>query len=408
MQGIRESNMNILWVSPMPAYDAVPHAGGKTWNFYLKRFAAEKDVRVRALVFSKAEEANKIDWDKNIQYDVLLSKGSFWLNLRRVVTDIVGSTLHGKSFCPYYKRRLLQKALARLANSGYQPDVIITEWTEMVVLIDLYRRYFPNAKTVASEHDVSFVGLERKLQAASKSFGRARRMAAFHRMANEELDALKRYDIIAPQSDMDVQRLIQKGLDERKIHCLAPYIQNMGKIWEGNKKQLLFYGAMYRPENYLSAMWFIENVLPSLNGKDISFCALGNNPPSALVEQASEKVRVPGYADDVSVYFRDSYCFVAPLVLGAGIKVKVLEAMSSGIPLIANGIAMEGINAVAGRDYLHAETAKEFEDAIEMLLKHPERAQEIGACGRKFFEANFDCEVSYQRYRARLMKETGF
>lgn len=392
----------------MPVYDAVPHAGGKTWNFYLKRFAAEEDVRVRVLVFSKAEEANKIDWDKNIQHDVLLSKGSFWLNLRRVATDIVGLMLYGKSFCPYYKRRLLQKALARLANSGYQPDVIIAEWTEMVVLIDLYRRYFPNAKTVASEHDVSFVGLERKLQAASKSFGRARRMAAFHRMANEELDALKRYDIVVPHSTMDVERLIQNGIDKRKIHCLTPYIQNMGQIWEGNQKQILFYGAMHRPENYLSAIWFIENVLLSLDRKDISFCALGNNPPSALVEQASEKVRVPGYADDVSVYFRDSYCFVAPLVLGAGIKVKVLEAMSSGIPLVANSIAMEGINAISGQDYLHAETAKEFEDAIEMLLKHPERAQEIGACGRKFFEANFDCEVSYQRYRARLMKETGF
>ena len=400
--------MNILWISPMPVYDTVPHAGGKTWNFYLKRFAAEEDVRVRVLVFSKAEEANKIDWDKNIQHDVLLSKGSFWLNLRRVATDIVGLMLYGKSFCPYYKRRLLQKALARLANSGYQPDVIIAEWTEMVVLIDLYRRYFPNAKTVASEHDVSFVGLERKLQAASKSFGRARRMAAFHRMANEELDALKRYDIVVPHSTMDVERLIQNGIDKRKIHCLTPYIQNMGQIWEGNQKQILFYGAMHRPENYLSAIWFIENVLLSLDRKDISFCALGNNPPNALTKRRNKRILVPGYVDDVSDYFCDSYCFVAPLVLGAGIKIKVLEAMSSGIPLVANSIAMEGINAISGQDYLHAETAKEFEDAIEMLLKHPERAQEIGACGRKFFEANFDCEVSYQRYRARLMKETGF
>ena len=93
--------------------------------------------------------------------------------------------------------------------------------------------------------------------------------------------------------------------------------------------------------------------------------------------------------------------------LGAGIKVKVLEAMSSGIPLVANGVAMEGINATAGRDYLHAETAEEFKDAIEMLFKYPKRAQEIGDCGRRFFEKNFDCEASYQRYRARLMQEIG-
>lgn len=407
MQGIGKNNMNILWISPMPAYSAVTHAGGKTWNFYLNRFAAEADVHVRVLVFSKAKEVNRIDWDTNIQYDVLISKGSLCLNLRRVVMDVAGRAFRGQSFCSYYKRHSLQKALARLSRNGYQPDVIIAEWTEMVVLIDLYRHYFPNAKFVASEHDVSFVGLKRKLQATSKSFDYARKMATFCRMENEELDALKRYDIIAPQSAMDVERLIQKGIDKRNIYCLTPYIQNMGRIWEGNQKQILFYGAMQRPENYLSAIWFIENVLSSLNREDISFCALGNNPPSSLVKWANKRISVPGYVEDISAYFRDSYCFVAPLVLGAGIKVKVLEAMSSGIPLVANGVAMEGINATAGRDYLHAETAEEFKDAIEMLFKYPKRAQEIGDCGRRFFEKNFDCEASYQRYRARLMQEIG-
>lgn len=120
--------------------------------------------------------------------------------------------------------------------------------------------------------------------------------------------------------------------------------------WNGEERSVLFFGAMARPENYLSAIWYIENVMPRIQDLKLKFVVLGSNPAEVFEKYINDEVIVTGFVEDVTPYFEKSLCLVAPLVLGAGIKVKILEAMSAGIPILTNAIGIEGISATTQKN----------------------------------------------------------
>lgn len=74
---------------------------------------------------------------------------------------------------------------------------------------------------------------------------------------------------------------------------------------------------MSRPENYLSALWFINNVMPLLNDLNIRFIVLGSKPSDELKNIKSDKVIITGFVDNIEPYFESAMCLVAPLVLGS-------------------------------------------------------------------------------------------
>ena len=91
-------------------------------------------------------------------------------------------------------------------------------------------------------------------------------------------------------------------------------------------------------------------------------------------------------------------CFVAPLNLGAGIKVKVIEAMYTGITVLTNKIGIEGINAEAGVDYYHCENAEEYAETIRKIYN--DELPMIN--GKKVIEKDFSLEKSFERYALKI------
>ena len=90
----------------------------------------------------------------------------------------------------------------------------------------------------------------------------------------------------------------------------------------------------------------------------------------------------------------ESLCLAAPLVLGAGIKVKILEALASGLPVLTNEIGIEGIPAVDGRDYFFCETPKEYADRIRGLLEQKHDVAMMAKNAKMLIQEHFDYEKS--------------
>ena len=124
---------------------------------------------------------------------------------------------------------------------------------------------------------------------------------------------------------------------------------------------------MNRLENCLSVKWFLDNVFPYIEDNEIQLIIIGGNPTKEILDMQNERVVVTGYVNDVTQYFRNCMCMVAPLVLGAGIKVKVLEAMSAGVPILTNDIGIEGINAQNGIHYFQCDTPEDYLQTIKLL-----------------------------------------
>ena len=155
---------------------------------------------------------------------------------------------------------------------------------------------------------------------------------------------------------------------------------------------------MSRKENSDSAIWFIDRVMPLLKDIDCRFVVVGANPPKELLEKRSNRIIVTGFVDDPDVYFCDSACMVVPLVIGAGIKIKVLEGLSSGIPIISNNIGIEGIDVTNYLNYLHAETAQEFANAITKIMNDKELSDAISEKAKYMIRKNYNEKASTDKF----------
>ena len=169
-----------------------------------------------------------------------------------------------------------------------------------------------------------------------------------------------------------------------------PYFDDYSEVQrkiEG--RDILFFGAMSREENYLSAIWFVDNVMPKLQELNVRFLIAGSNPPEILKKKESKAVKILGYTSDMAKYFSSCICLVAPLKLGAGIKVKILEAMSAGIPVLTNEIGIEGIEAVNEKEYILCSSPDEYADSIRRLLSDRHLGEELSLNSKRFIKKKY-------------------
>lgn len=385
--------MNILYLSNAMPYNTIRHAGGKTFNYYFTNIVKDQNNRVKVIGICKEEEVKNLEEKgENAELIPILTKGNTFLNLKRVAYDMVGYALHlNKCDGSFYKYHQIKK---ELNNLTFEPDIVVLEWTNMVLLYKTVKQRFPDAKLIASEHDVTYLGLQRKGLNAKK----------LARAKMQELEALQNCDVVMPHNVKDKNLLVQDGIPEDKIHVIVPYYHDMGYI-ERKKlnHDILFWGAMYRPENYEAAIWFIENVMPLLEDLDVRFVVAGNRPPEKLKQYASSQVVITGFVEDETPLFESSMCFVSPLLTGAGIKVKVIEALSAGIPILTNDIGIEGIPAVNGESYFHCEKPEEYSRIIHELYNNKIDTEKLTTNQRKVIAKHFNLEESYAGYEEMLL-----
>ncbi|AFQ45984.1 glycosyltransferase [Desulfosporosinus meridiei] len=399
--------MRFLSISPVIPYERIGHAGGKTYNYYIKRLAAEPGIEVSILGFSRKSDLHLYDLEEyQIPHTILLSSGSMDINVTRVLVDAMGKiSTYGALFSTYKKTEIM-KHLAKLSASNASPDVIELEWTDFALLATVIYRTYPKVKLIASEHDVSFLGAERKYLQAS-GYKQKRLKSHYMKLKKAELSALNCCSVVMPHSYKDKALLVQHGIDSDRIHVLTPYFHDMRYIVRTEiNHDILFWGAMYRPENYEAAIWFVENVMPLLVDKDVRFIVAGNRPPAKLIHSQSEKVIVTGFVEDETPYFAHSMCFVSPLLTGAGIKVKVIEALSAGIPILTNDIGIEGIPAENGVSYFRCIDPVDYATIICKLLSGEIDLKKLLENQHEVIERNFNLEQSVKDY-VDMVKRTG-
>ena len=331
------------------------------------------------------------------------TKGGLKTNLIRVLFDgygmILGKEKMGGS---YYKYHQLMKRLNQLKESGYSPDVVVMEWTDIVLLVSKIQKLFPNAKYVASEHDVSFLGARRRYEIAQGQ-KRKKLQLKYELLKKQELEALHCCNLVVPHNEKDKQLLLDHGIPSEKIFTLTAYYHSMCDISRREiNNDILFWGAMYREENYGAVLWFIEHVMPLLGDTDVRFVVAGNRPPEMLKKKANDRIIITGFVEDVMPYFAHSLCFVAPLKLGAGIKVKILEAMSAGIPILTNDIGIEGVPATHGVEYFHCTTPEDYANTIRAMLAQNPDVAKMEAAQRMLIDKHFDLQASKNAYVNKL------
>jgi glycosyltransferase involved in cell wall biosynthesis len=163
----------------------------------------------------------------------------------------------------------------------------------------------------------------------------------------------------------------------------------------GPCQDLAFVGSMDYLANIDAAEHFARQILPALQTGQPQhrFIIVGARPTKAVQALAElPGVVVTGTVEDVRPYYRDAFAVVVPLRIGGGTRLKILEAMAAGVPVISTRLGAEGLDAVAGVHFLEAESAEDFRVAIRRLADSGEW-QRLAAAGLELVRSRYDWAI---------------
>jgi polysaccharide biosynthesis protein PslH len=166
---------------------------------------------------------------------------------------------------------------------------------------------------------------------------------------------------------------------------------------------LVFTGKMdYRP-NVDAVLWFVDEVLPLIlqQAPDVHFYVVGQQPHARLARlDGHPAVTLTGRVPDVRPYIAGATAYVVPLRIGGGTRLKVLEAMAMGRPIVSTRLGCDGFAFTDGQEVSFADDPATFAASVLALLRDPCAAAELGRRGRQHVEAELGWDAIVPRLEA--------
>lgn len=399
----------LLWVSPYVPYNQVKHAGGKTHNYYIKYFQKSGLFDIHLVTLAQRCEISYIDLKEyGISYQVAVIDGGIVKNVYRICYNMNSVFNSRHKLCQTilsYQYHELRKMVEQYSKDSV-PDIVIMQWTGAAFLLPVIKRLFPQAYTVVIEEDVTFLGYERRYKTEKNPSKKKQYKRRYELVKKRELSLLGACDLVVVNNKKDRDLLETSGVPADKVYTTIPYYEDYSWIERRDiRPSIIYYGVMSREENHKAAMWLIQNVMPQFQDTDIELNIIGNCPQEELLKLETERIHVRGFVDNVSEYFSHALCMAIPLQLGAGIKVKILEGMSAGIPILTNSVGIEGIPAENGQEYYHCETVKEYVTMIRHLYVDVEERESISKKARLFMKNTYNIDECLGNLISRLLEE---
>lgn len=301
-------------------------------------------------------------------------------------------------------------ALAKeLAAHDY--DTVLIEGIEMVPYLTLIRAAKnPVRHIVLDWHNIdSEVVTRHSLNAPTPLHRLYMRRAAgqLKRIEAELLDgcylhlvtsAREQHELLRRQPGANVI-VVENGVDARYF-TQSPQGQNDQRNRAG-RHRILFVGAMDYSANIDGVGYFVEQIWPRIHQAfpELVFTIVGRNPPEKVRSMASRpRIEVTGTVADVRPFYREALAAVVPLRVGGGTRLKILEAMAAGVPVVSTRIGAEGLRIGPETHFLLAETPADFHAQLGRLREDLSLWRRLSSLSRKLVEAAYDWNMIGERF----------
>jgi glycosyltransferase involved in cell wall biosynthesis len=160
-------------------------------------------------------------------------------------------------------------------------------------------------------------------------------------------------------------------------------------------ERIVFLGSMDYGPNVEAVLRFVRESLPSLMAArpELVFEIVGAHPTPAVRALAGPRVLVTGRVDDVRPYLERASALVVPLGIGGGTRLKIVEALALGTPVVSTTIGAQGLGLTNDKHLLLADGAGAFAAAVSRLLADPQLAARLALAGREHVHEHFRWEV---------------
>ncbi len=284
----------------------------------------------------------------------------------------------------FISRRYREALVATLQR--FKPDVVQIESPFMLP----YAEEVHDAKVVLRSHNVEF----RIWEGLARNERNPLRRVALRRVAASlreyELRAMNEVDAIVSISEDDAR-------DFRELGCMRPmYVVPCGVFVgqrtadSGQRDAVGFIGSLDFLPNQEAVKWIIDELWPRVLARapEARLSIAGSSPPEWLRRKS---IDLHGNVPDAQAFMREMSVIIAPLFSGGGMRIKVLEAMALGKPIVATTLGAGGIEHDG--DVLIADDADSFAAAVVRLLRDPAEAARLGAAARANVARRYDSDT---------------
>lgn len=213
------------------------------------------------------------------------------------------------------------------------------------------------------------------------------------RLEEYEINVMHDFDSIAAISEDDKRHFEAMGCSV-PIHVM-PFgldVAELPTASQGPVHYVFHLGAMDWRPNIQGIRWFISRIWPMVLQQvpNVKLCLAGRNFPEDPPWSHTPNLEVLGEVKNAWDMMTSGGIMIVPLLSGSGMRVKAIEAMAGGRPIVSTTIGMEGIPG-KDREHFHlADTPQEFASRIVELLNSPEEAEAIGKRSRAFVMEQFE------------------
>jgi polysaccharide biosynthesis protein PslH len=195
---------------------------------------------------------------------------------------------------------------------------------------------------------------------------------------------------VSSATDATSLRSLTKPLETRLAPNATPAMGPPRHRDDG--RTLLFVGSLGYAPNQDAIDWFLSASWPRLSRRaDLRLRIVGPNAPPALQRLGRQRgVEMPGRVPDLAPYYAAATLSIAPIRVGAGTRIKLMESAACGVPIVATSVAAEGLGMRDGCHLWLADTSEAFGRAVDDALGHPEERRRRAGIARARANAAFD------------------
>ena len=215
------------------------------------------------------------------------------------------------------------------------------------------------------------------------------------RIKRFEISYLNAYDLLVPITDRDGIILDSLG-NSKQRHTSQTGIDFASLVPTSKKLEfpsLFHIGALDWAPNQEGLIWFFDQCWPRIHARnpDLKFYLAGRNAPEWLERKLKlEGVVYLGEISDAYDFINSKAVMVVPLFSGSGMRIKIIEGMALGKPIVTTDIGTEGIPTKDGHNIMIANNADEFVASIDRLINDRDLFTEIGKNAIGFIQEKFD------------------
>lgn len=278
-------------------------------------------------------------------------------------------------------------------------DLIHCEWTPYAVNL---APFLPGPSVVVA-HNVESLIWKRYFEVEANPLKKSYIYLQWKKMERFEAMAFKMFTQTVAVSEQD-KKTIEKWIPEERISVVengvdAAYFQSVSD--DRQPCSLVFTGAMDWRPNVDAMFYFMDEIWPLVlqSYPKSTLSIVGRNPMAILRGRVQDipSVNLTGTVADVRPYLGAAQVYVVPLRVGGGSRLKILEALAMGMPVVSTSVGAEGLRAIPDQHLLYADTPRDFAAAIGRLFDDQLLRNRLGEAGRRLVHEYYRWETLAER-----------